>query len=126
MKDTDKLTRKQALVMVHILNSSSIEEACQKAGISRGAYYLWLKDDNFKAELKRQRKELINEGIDRLKCAVNKAVDRLIELVGSSKEEVSRLAANSIIIHALKSIELEEVEERLAKIEEHLQERGNR
>ena len=57
---------------------------------------------------------------------MNKAVDRLIELVGSSKEEVSRLAANSIIIHALKSIELEEVEERLAKIEEHLQERGNR
>ena len=115
-KETN-LSNKQLLTITHILNSSSIEEACKKANISRSTYYSWLKNDEFKAKLKQQRGEMIKTALDRLRLAITKAVEELIKLTEAKREEVRRLACNDIITHALKSIEIEEIEQRLDKIE---------
>ena len=118
MAEKSKLTDKQLLVIPYILNSFSIEEACQKAGMCRGTYYLWLKDDNFKSFLDEKRKEMIKEALDALKTAVKKAVSVLIKLTSSKNENIRRFAAKDILDYALKSIELEELELRLKRVEE--------
>lgn len=117
-----KLTNRQLLAIPYLLNSS-VEEGCKKARVSRTTFYAWLKDDDFKAELKRQRNEIIQNALDRLKSAITKAVEELIKLTNAKREEVRRLACNDIITHTLKSIEVEEIEERLDKVERIILER---
>ena len=113
----DRLVEKQQMVIAHILSSKSIEEACDKAGISRTAYYSWLKDDAFKQELKRQRDELIEYAMGKLKLSVTKAVDELVGLMNSKREDIRRGACRDIIEYALKAIELEDIGQRLEKVE---------
>ncbi|MCX5705460.1 MAG: hypothetical protein NTZ92_05350 [Candidatus Omnitrophica bacterium] len=117
MSEEIKLTTRQMLAISQIIASSSIEEASQRGKVSRGTLYKWLKDKNFKTELKRQRDEVIKSALDRLKAAITKAVEELIKLTDAQREEVRRLACNDIITHVLKSIELEDIDERLDKVE---------
>lgn len=123
MPDERKLTNRQLLAMPHIIASFSIEDASQKAKVSRSTLYNWLKEGNFKAELKRQRDEIVRNALDRLKSAITKAVEELIKLTEAQREEVRRLACNDIITHVLKSIEIEDIEQRLDKVERIVLER---
>ena len=81
------------------------------------------KDKAFKAELKRQRDEVVHNALDRLKCSVTKAVDKLDKLMDSSRDDISFAACRDIIRHVLKIIELENIEERLDKVERLVLER---
>jgi len=111
------------LAISQIVISSSIEEASQRGKVSRGTLYKWLKDKNFKIELKRQRDEIITGALEKLKGSITKAVEELIKLTGAQREEVRRLACNDIITHVLKSIELEDIDQRLDKVERIVLER---
>lgn len=105
------------LAIQHIIASSTLEDACRKAKISKGTIYAWLKESAFKTELKRQRDEVVNEALDCLKCALTKAVDGLIGLLDSPRDDLRRWICKDIIEYSLKSIELEDIETRLDKIE---------
>lgn len=117
MQEEKKLTNRQLLAISHIINSASIEEASCKAKVSRSALYKWLKDEAFNTELQRQRDEVVNSALDRFKGAISKAVEELIKLTGAQREEVRRLACNDIITHTLKTLEIEDIEQRLEKVE---------
>lgn len=118
-----KLSNRQIRLITNFLTCSTIEEACRKSSISKGTYYNWLKDENFRTELKRQRDEVVNEALDRLKFALTKAIEELIKLINSPKPELRRLACKDIVDYTLRSIEIENIEERLNKIEKHVYER---
>ena len=117
------LTNRQLLAIPRLLNSPSIEDGCKKARISRTTFYAWMREDSFRAELKRQRDEMIKDALDRLKSAISKATTELVKLTGSIKEETRRLACKDIIEYALKSIEFENIEQRLEKVEKVIFER---
>jgi len=125
MAENEKLTNRQLLAISHIVSSSTFEDARQKAKISKGTLYNWLKDESFKAELKRQRDEVVKGALDRLKIAMTKAVNGLIELMDIKRPDLRRWVYKDIIDYTLKSIELEDVEERLAKLEQIISERGH-
>jgi len=114
---TDALTNRQLTAITHLLASSSVEEARRKSCLSKGTLYTWLKNDAFKLELKRQRNEITSQASGRLRYAMTKAVDVLISLIDISKPELQRLICKDIIENALKSVELEDLEARLEKIE---------
>lgn len=118
-----ELNNRQLRLISNFLISSSIEEACKKSNISKATFYNWLKIEDFKIELKRQRDEVVKEALNRLKHAVTKATEELIKLIDSSRPELRRWVCKDIIDYTLKSIELEEIEERLDKIEKLLTER---
>ncbi len=111
------ITDQQLSAIPVILDSSSVNELCKKLGISRTTYYDWLKNEDFKSELKEQRMRVVREALDRLKCAMTKAADELVRLLDSPRDVVRRLACQNIIEYGLKSIELEELEQRLEKVE---------
>lgn len=118
-----KLNNRQLLAIPRILSSPSVEEGCKKARVSRTTFYAWLKDNDFKTELKHQRDEMIKDALDRLKCAITKATTELIKLMDSSREDIKRLACRDIIGYALKSIEIDDIEQRLDKVERIVLER---
>lgn len=123
MKRERNLSNKQLMAITHIIGSTSIKEASKKADVSRSTIYKWLKNEDFKNELKRQRDVVINEALDTLKSSVTKAVKELIELIDADREEVRRLACKDIIEYTLKSIEVESIEQRLDKVERLVLER---
>lgn len=126
MKENEGLTNRQLLAITQIIASSTLEEARKNARISKGTLYAWLKDEAFKIELKRQRGEITEEALGNLKNAMTKAVKELVKLINSSKPELRRWVCKDIIDYTLKSIELEDIEDRLNKIEQVILERENK
>lgn len=123
MDKGEKLTNRQILAISQIIASSTLEDARKKARISKGTLYAWLKEEAFKAELKRQRDEVVDEALERLKSALTKAVSGMIDLMDSPRPDLRRWVYKDIIEYTLKSIELESIEQRLDKIERVILER---
>jgi len=117
MAEGNNLTNRQLLAIGQIIASKTLEEACRKAKISKGTLYAWLKDEAFRAELKHQRDEVLREALNLLKYALSKAVENLIDLMDSKQPYIKHRACKDIIEYSLKSIELENIEERLDKVE---------
>lgn len=120
------LTNRQIKAIANFFSSSSIEETCRKSKISKATFYKWLKDDDFKSFLEEKRKEMVMRALDKLKISIEKAVSVLIELMSSKNESIRRFASKDIIDYTLKSIEFEEIEDRLAKVEKLVLERMTR
>jgi hypothetical protein len=116
---------KKKLLISNLLTSPTIDEACEKTGINRKTYYLWLKDKKFKDALKRQRNGVVKEAINRLKCSTTRAVDELIKLLDTSRPELRRATCKDILDYSLRVIELEDIEERLDRIEKIVLERSS-
>ena len=123
MAEEQKLTDKQQALIVHVLTSPTIEEACRKVKISRTTYYEWNHAEIFRREIEKRRAEITQEALAALKCAIAQATCGLIELVHSPREDVRRLACRDVIEFALRAIEFEDIEKRLQQVERSVLER---
>lgn len=117
-KQDGGLTDRQLKAIPHLVASASYESGCKAAGISRGTLFEWLKDLSFKAEFRAQRDQVIEGALDMLKGNVNGAVEALVSLLKTKNEYLKRSVANDIIEHVLKGRELEDLERRIARLEE--------
>ena len=118
-----KLTARQMRFLPVLLASPTYAEACKKGRASRDTLYEWLKDPAFKAELDRQRDELVAQGFALLSQSVAKAVETLVGLLDGSDGRLKRLAARDILDQQVKFKELSELTRRIEAIEERLQSR---
>ena len=105
MNDSKTLTARQTRVIPYLLVAPSIEEGSKRARVSKVTVYAWLKQENFRQELKRQRDELIRGALDSLKANVTKATETLVKLLESKSEPIKARAAEDIIEFAQKAIE---------------------
>jgi hypothetical protein len=124
MNDPKALTTKQARVIPYLLAAPSIEEGCRRAKVSKVTVYGWLKQENFRQELKCQRDELVRGALDSLKANVTKATETLVKLLDSDSEPMQARAAEDIIEFAQKAFEHEELERRIEALEERLLQQG--
>ena len=119
--DILSLSKRQKQVLPIFASNLTIEEACEHAGISRNTFYEWLKDPQFKLELDRLRNEIVNEAVNHLKITSTKAARTLTDLLErDDSPTVQRSAANDVLGHVMKFMELKELEDRLADIERHI------
>ena len=109
---------KQARAIPRVLEAKSIEAGCAAAGISKTLFYQWLKVPEFEREYKRQRNILIDEAMESLKASAAKAVDSLTSLLDTDSASLKRSVANDILGHILKIREIQDIEERLARLEQ--------
>lgn len=116
-KPPELLSARQRQVIRILMQSRSIEEGAKWAGLSRTTIYKWLRLPPFQEELSRRRNELMDVGMDTLKSQFEKAAAVLGGLLNSDNETIRRHAANDVIGHAIKAKEIQELEERLSKIE---------
>jgi hypothetical protein len=125
VNDNEALTNRQLKVIPHLLAASSLEEGCRNAGVNKTTVYAWLKEETFREALRRQREEVVSEAMERLKAGVNRAVAKLLGLLESEKETIQARAAEDVIEFAQRAIEHEELEKRVAALEELMRERRN-
>lgn len=116
----ETLTEKQLRAIPFLLAAPSIEEGCKRAKVSKATVYGWLKEEPFREELRKQREEVVRGALETLKANVGKATETLVKLLDSDKEGIRVRVAEDIIEFTQKAIELEELERRIAAIEERL------
>ena len=120
MDDNKELTHNQKRVIPYLLAAPSIEEGCKRARVSKAAVYQWLKDQNFRQELKRQRNAIIEQALDSLKANLAEASKTLVRHLKSTRENISIRAAERIIEFTQKALEHEELEKRIEALEARL------
>ncbi len=120
----ENLTAKQLRVIPHLLAAPSIEEGCKRARVGKATLYGWLKQEAFRGELGRRRKEIVEVAIETLKANVTKAAQTLVKHMDSEKENISIRAAMSIIQYAQRAIEEEDLMQRIQTLEDTNKERG--
>lgn len=118
-KKTD-LTNQQLRAIHAILQTTSIKKAAEKARVSEASIYRWKHKPEFKAELDRRRLELFNEGLNLLKLSTKEAALKLLELLKGKDQSASKWAAREILNFAIRAAEIQDIEQRLERLEDKL------
>lgn len=116
-----KLTRKQELAIAALLEQPELTLAARAVGVSPVTLWRWLQKPEFKEAYKAAKRQLVEGAINRIQTATGKALDTLLEIMGSGEKESARVsAAKTILDLAFHVVALEEIEKRLEALEQKL------
>lgn len=116
-----KLTPRQHRAIAALLSCQTAREAAIQAKVAERTLYRWTAKPAFQEELKRFRRELYEQTTNRLIAGREKALDALYELMTSSGQSIAkRMAAANWLDYMEKTVENQELEVRLSKLEAEL------
>ena len=123
MADDQALNPSQEQALIALLSESTIAAAAKKAGVGERTLYTWLKEPAFADAYREARREAVRQAVARLQRGSSDAVDALTSIVRNKRMRAStRVAAASKILElAIKAVELEDIEARLAVLEQHME-----
>jgi hypothetical protein len=115
-----KFGRKKEEAIAALLTHRSIEEAAKSVGIGTQTMLRWLKIPEFDAAYRQARRAACSQSTARLQQATGAAVSTLLKIMvdQNSPPSVRVRAADSVLDHASKAIEIEDVEVRVAALEQ--------
>lgn len=121
------LNYKQEKYLLALLTSSSVAEASKKAGIVERTAYKYMSEPAFKAQHRKAMRGLLSTVTGRLQYEATKSVDVLADIRDDEEAPpYTRVEASKILLEmAYKSFELEDVQERLERVEEFINETKN-
>jgi hypothetical protein len=120
MADFDrKLGRKKESAIVALLSNRSVEEAAKACNTPARTLYRWLREPDFDAAYRAARRQAYGQSIARLQQGSAAAATTLLKvMLDQSTPPSTRVrAADSVLGHAAKAIELEDIEARLSELE---------
>ena len=114
-----KFGRKKEEAIVALLSQRTIEDAARVASIGANTLLRWLKDPEFDAAYREARRLAFRQSVARLQQASGAAVSTLLKtMVDPATPPATKVrAADSVLGHAAKAIELEDIEVRVAELE---------
>ena len=104
----------------------STKAAAAEAGVSQRTAFRRLEDVGFTARVEELRANLVELAVRRLSDHMQRAADRLSDLLESSNDTVALGAARSILDLGLKSHEQRSLETRVEALERQKRNRGRR
>ena len=114
----EKKSRKLEGFIAAMLAQPTVEAAAKAAGISYVAAWRWMKDEAVIARYRAARRDAMQHALARLEQAASGAVECLAEVQSKGESESARVsAARTILETALKVVELNDIQERLAELE---------
>lgn len=105
------------------VKTGTIAQAAQQAGVSERTLYRWLQQDEvFRAAYQAARRQAVQQAIARLQQSAGEAVDTLRAVMRNSTNPASAqvTSARTILEFSMRAVELEDLEERLAALEQHV------
>lgn len=115
---SDKQQRSKEQALPILAMNANYSEAARLIGCSRDEIYEWLKDPAFRTELEYLRTDIVNDAISQLKTHATKATNTLVALLDDKRPQIKLKAANDILNHLGRFMELRELETRLKALEE--------
>jgi IS30 family transposase len=115
-----KFARKREEAIAALLSQSSHEAAARAIGISTKTLTRWLKRSEFQEAYREARRAAFAQSVARLQQASSVAATILLKvMVDANAPAACRLrAATSVLTLGLKAIEVEDLEVRVAKLEQ--------
>ena len=104
-----KFGRKKEEAIVALLSQRSIEEAARVTNIGTNTLLRWLKEPDFDAAYRAARRVAFSQAIARLQQASGAAVATLLKIMVDANAPASTRvrAADSVLNHSAKAIELD-------------------
>jgi len=118
MVKKSELTAKQRRMIIAMLASRTIGEACESVGVGRTTLTRWLRDDRFTRALKAAQGQAMTNAGCQLIAAQEKSIQVLIDLAAAGQSEaVKRAAANDLLAYSLKFNDQFDLEQRIEALE---------
>jgi len=116
----EKLGRKQEEAIAALLTQRNTEEAARAVGVAPKTLLRWMKLPDFQRAYRQARWAAFGQSIARLQQATSAAASTLLKvMVDPSTPASTRVrAAESVLTHAAKSIEIEDIEARVTALEQ--------
>src|SRR2546425_11658319 len=110
-----KFSRKMEAAVAALLTQRNQEEAARAVGIGTATLLRWMKDPEFEKAYRAARRAAHGQSIARLQQATSAAVSTLLKVMvdASTPPSTKVRAADSVLGHSAKAVELEEIEARL-------------
>ena len=114
-----KFGHKKEQAIAALLSHRSVEEAARAVGISANTLLRWTKEPEFDAAYREARRTASRQSIARLQDASGAAVTTVLKIMLDSKVSAgTRLrAAEVVLAHTAKAIEIEDIDVRVAELE---------
>ena len=111
--------RKQEEAIAALLSQRNIEEAARVAGIGTRTLLRWLKLPEFQAAYRQARRQAFSQSIARLQPGCSAAATTMLKIMLDQNAPASTRvrAAECVLNHATKAIEIEDIEARVADLE---------
>lgn len=115
----EKLGRKKEEAIAALLSHRNIEEAAEAVGIGATTLLRWLKLPEFLSAYREARRAAFSQAIARLQQGTTAAATTLLKVMieTNTPASVKVRAAEAILSHAAKAIEIEDIEARVAELE---------
>ncbi len=115
-----KFGRKKEEAIAGLLTQRNIEEAARTAGIGMQTLIRWLKIPEFQTAYREARRAAVSQSNARMQQASSAAVSTLLKImVDTSAPAAARVrAADRILDRARQAIEIDDIEVRLAALEQ--------
>jgi hypothetical protein len=114
-----KFSRKMHDVIAALLSQRNQEEAARVAGIGAATLLRWQKLPEFQAAYRQALRDAYRQSTARLQQASGAAASTLLKVMvdGNTPASTRVRAAECVLNHAAKAIELEDIEARVAELE---------
>jgi hypothetical protein len=114
-----KFARKKEEAIAALLTHRNIDEAAQAAKIGTNTLLRWMKESEFDEAYRAARRQAVHQSIARLQQATGAAAITMLKLMADPNvtAAVRLRAAECVFAHAIKGVELEDIEARLAELE---------
>ena len=116
----DTLSRRAAQAIAALLTAQSIGEAARLSGVAERTLHRWLAaDTHFQARYREARRAVVQQAVSQIQRATAKAVATLVAVMDDADAPASaRVSAAKVVLEqALRGIELEDIEARVAALE---------
>jgi len=112
--------RQREQLILALLQQPGIEKAAAAVGISAVTAWRIMKTPEFKEEYRQARREAFSQSLGRLQQAAGAATSTLLKImVDPAAPSGSRVrAADRVLEHAQSALELEDIQVRLARLEQ--------
>jgi len=123
-----KFGRKKEAAVAALLTTRNIEEAAKTVGVAPNTLLNWMKDREFAAAYRKARWAVVGQAIARLQQTTGAAVSTLQKLMvdSNSPAAIKGQAARTVLAMAIKGVEVEDLEARIAELERSIEDTKKR
>jgi len=117
-----KFGRKMEDAIAALLTQRNVDEAARTAGIGTRTLLRWMKEPEFLTAYREARRAAFGQSIARMQQASSAAVSTLLKVMvdASTPASTKVRAADSVLNHSAKAIEIEDIEVRVTELERSL------
>ena len=120
----EKLTRKAEQAIAALLEHPTIDEAARACGVSKRSLWRWLQREDFQRQHRKAQRAVVDGAIAELQAATKEAVKTLRRNLRCGNFFAENAAAQAILTHSFKAIELHELQSRIERLEQTLDAQG--